>query len=121
MSEKQLFSKDELLGVERPSERFTPTGYNKAVRIRALNALEQSRFNASMMDMQTDEEGNIKAVAKVDGWEARDIKLCAMGLEEPQLTEEEVGTLPNDFVKAAAERIRELSGMNQTVEEAEGN
>lgn len=113
-----LFTKDELLKMERPEEVYVVPGYAKSVRLQALNAHEQSQYQGSMIEMSTDEKGKPHTTMKMEG---HNIRLVVKGMRDPKMNEYEVGQLPNDFVKAVADRLRTISGMDTTVEDAEGN
>lgn len=112
------FTKGDVLSLELPTEEFVVPTYDKAVLIQALNAKEQADYQASMYEVEADAKGKVTTRANMAG---RNIKLVALGLREPALAEDEISKAPNDFVQPIADRIREISGMNVTVEDAEGN
>ena len=114
-----LFSREDLEALEFPREEFVVPGYGgKAVEIQALNAADTSRYQSRIFRFEADLEGNMKGVPTMEGHE---VILVSFGMVNPKLTEEQVGKLPPDFVTKVANRIRELSKIDVTVEEAEGN
>lgn len=115
--ERKLFTKEMLLSITMPTAVIEPPGFDYALRIRGLNALEQSRVTASMVDVQYS-GGQTRVAGKLEGGDAL---ICSLGVEEPKLTFAEWGRMPHNLVHFAADQIREISGMNITQDEAAGN
>lgn len=111
-----LFTEAELEALETPREEFVVPGYAKAVEIRALNAGETKRYQAEIFGVGMDPETG-KMTAK-PSMERADVLLVALGMQTPKLEEAQVAALPADFVDKVATRIRELSKIDLTVEEA---
>lgn len=118
MDAKPRFSTGDVLKMEMETEEYEVPGYGKTVLIQALNAAEQAEYQASMYQVMSDSQGKVSTTADFAG---RNIKAAHLGLRDPKLTIEQLRSAPNDFVQPIAERIREISGMNVSVEEAEGN
>lgn len=114
----ERFSKEELLKRERPEVEFAPEGETKTVLLSPLTAHEQSKYEAALYEMTADEKGKPQTKMHI---EMRNIHLVAMGMREPKMNQHEIGQLTPRFVNSVADKLREISGMDLTPEEAEGN
>lgn len=114
-----LFSREELTSIELPREEFVVPGYGKAVEIGPLNSKETSLYQSQIFQLDMDVETG--KVTSKPTMEDHEILLVTYGMKNPKLNRDEVGRLPADFVSKVAERIRTISKIDLTVEEAEGN
>lgn len=113
-------TKAALLGaIQMPTKVLDLPVTKVRVKIQALDAEKQARWEHAVMDVSVDKAtGKVTTAPRLEGHE---IKMAALGMIDPKLTEREVGMLPPADVRHIAAEIQSLSGTDVTLEEAEGN
>lgn len=120
MSKK--LSKDAVLKVDdRKIEWFEVPEWGGSVPLRAPNAWEQSEYQQSLMDIEADGRGGFKTKPKMTG---ANVRLAAIGIADENglwFTVDELRDKSSGAINRIAARLREMSGMDADVEDAEGN
>jgi hypothetical protein len=122
-TELMLLDREQILGVDdRVREIVEIPEWGGSVRVRALSAWDQSQYEQSLMDVRVDKTGKTTTSVRMEG---HNIRLAAYGIvdndDKSLFTESELRGKSAAAIKRVADKVRELSGMDVTVEEAEGN
>lgn len=121
---KLLTSADDILAAAAVREEvwYCPA-LAARVPLRSLNAHEQNQHNRAQMLVVEDDDGSFRVRPNLDA--DRDVDLVARGVrngEGPILTAAQVREMRPDAVRQIADRLREISGMDERTEKAaEGN
>lgn len=118
-----LLTKDQVLGADdRATAIVEVPEWGGSVKIRALSAWEQSQYEQSLMDVSIGRDGKPVTRMKMEG---ANVRLAALAIQngdgKPMFSEAELRGKSAGAIARIAEAVRGLSGMNVTVEEAEGN
>lgn len=116
-------TKDQVLGAEdRVQEWFEVPEWGGAVPLRALDAWQQSEYQQGLLEITSDNKGNIKTKPQMLG---ANVRLCALGIADekgPWFTVAELKEKGGPAINRIAERLRVISGLDAgALEEAEGN
>lgn len=118
----KLLTKDDVLKAEdRATEIVEMPEWGGAVEVQALDAWQQSEYEQSLFTTSFDgKSGSVDVKANRVG---ENVRLAALGLSQPKMTEKELRTKSAATVNRIADAIRRLSGMDRKKEiaEAEGN
>lgn len=115
-------NKEAVLQVEDTTQEwFEVPEWGGQVPLRSLNAWEQSNYQNGLMSIKQDHKGKFNTTPNLTG---ANVKLAALGIADdggPWFTVEELKGKSAAAINRIAERIREISGMDSSVEDAEGN
>ena len=116
-------TKDDVLKIEdRAQEMFEVPEWGGAVPLRAPDAWQQSEYQQGLLEITSDNKGNIKTKPNMLG---ANVRLCALGIADedgPWFTVEQLKTKSPQAINRIAERLRVISGLDAGAqEEAEGN
>ncbi|TVS15198.1 MAG: hypothetical protein EA417_13805 [Gammaproteobacteria bacterium] len=123
MAPKLLTKKEVLAADDRATEIVEVPEWGGAVRVQALDAWQQSKYEQSLFDTRLDERGKVQVTSRREG---ENVRLAALGIVEedgkPMFTEAELRTKSAAAVNRCAAAIRRLSGMDTaSKEKAAGN
>lgn len=118
---KLLTKEDVLKAEDRATEIVEMPEWGGAVEVQALDAWQQSEYEQSLFTTSFDgKSGSVDVKANRVG---ENVRLAALGLSQPKMSEKDLRTKSAASVNRIADAIRRLSGMDRKKEiaEAEGN
>lgn len=118
-----VLGRDDILRLsDRKTEILEVPEWGGSVRIRELDAWQQSQYEQALIATEEGEDGKVRLVSRTEG--AR-VRLAAFGIVDddgrPLFTEEELRGRSARAIRRIAEAVKRLSDIDETVEVTAGN